>query len=196
LKDTKTGTSPPKKWMWTVENDPNLDCEVDKYVEVVPHGLLYTGNCWHPNWGGGYTIGSQTTEEFLRDGPLNHQMPDNIAADIRAYLLEYPSGGTCRLELFVRLRQPERRWLARVDASMNGSYLTTRPETTQQASNRVFAGSIPVGKHTLGLAIMTAGEPPHVYHVPAREVNGKPEETLILECEPGDVWGEAFWVDA
>ena len=56
--------APPREWSWSVARDPNLESEADRYVKLPPDGLEYTGNAWHPNRGGGYSIGFPSDEQF------------------------------------------------------------------------------------------------------------------------------------
>ena len=80
---------PERRWEWRVEFDPSLHCPTDKWVVVSSTGLVYAGDCEHPNWGGGYGIGSQTHAQFLRDGPLAEQLPEEFVTQIRDHLLQH-----------------------------------------------------------------------------------------------------------
>lgn len=82
-------TEPTKSWSWHVTEDPGLGCAADKSVTASAGGLEYSGFCYHPNWGGAYTIGAQTVAEYLERGPLAEQLPDELAAEIRTWLLAH-----------------------------------------------------------------------------------------------------------
>ncbi len=154
---------PPRKWGWYVENDPGLHCPADKVVELTPNGLAYTGECYNPNWGGGYTIGFQTCHEFMANGPLAEQMPEATAFEIRAHLEAHRTPGSAPvLTLVVRMPSPEKRWLERCDCSLDGAYLTTTPGTPQTYENRIFQSPIALGKHHFEAAFITQGEPPGI----------------------------------
>lgn len=150
---------------WYVDLDPNLQCPSHKLATRAENGISYSGDCLHPNWGGGYGIGFQTFEAFLSEGPqaLNLQMPATIEAEIRASLLAHrrPAPRTW-VELGVALPDPTRRWLERVDAALDGVTLTTLRPEGRPTHHTFFVGAVQAGSHTVGAAVITGGEPPHI----------------------------------
>lgn len=99
---------PKQAWSWFVKTEPGLGCSVDKQATALPEGLSYTGDALHPNWGGGYTIGFQTWEEFLAKGGLDG-LPEELAAQIRAHVLAH------RVEVWDHGGVPRRSWTWSVD---------------------------------------------------------------------------------
>lgn len=151
------GQVPPRSWSWYVEEDPGLGCPADKTVSLTRNGLSYVGNCYHPNWGGGYTIGSQTYDGFVNEGPLAEQMPEAMAAEIRAHVLEHRrAGGGAELMLVATIAGQG--LLERVDCSLDGAYLTTvRPSEPCRGPHVFFEGAVAAGDHAFGAAFVVPG---------------------------------------
>lgn len=181
---------PPRSWAWYVAHDEGLGCPAEKYVQLTPNGLAYTGNCYHPNWGGAYTIGFQTVEAFLAQGALSEDMPAEIAAAIRAHLeANRRPGPSTVLVVVAVLAADEPRRLARVDCHLDGVWLATPPidEAGAEATraHTLFRGAVAAGAHTVSAAFtLTAGLPRVAYAAEGRvdvEVGTTREVRLVLE---------------
>jgi len=163
-------------WHWEAPGDPSAQpsqtlggclpsCPGDVTVTLGPAGLLYTGFCCSPAYGGGYTIGAQTVAEFLDRGPLK-PLPPELVEEIRAHLTAHP-GPTATLDLVAVVADPGRR-LVRVDAELDGTWITAgRPLSRGDGDEVVFfAGSVPAGEHTVGAAFVTEGAAPNLTQSP------------------------------
>lgn len=149
-----------RSWHWYVEEDPGLRCPADKTITLGANGLSYVGDCHHPNWGGGYTIGFQTIAEFLEQGPLDEQLPAALVAEIRAWLLAHVRP-TATLELAVVVGDPGRT-LERVDARLDGDPITAHRALERGDADVFFSGAIGPGDHVLRAAFVTGGAAPNI----------------------------------
>jgi hypothetical protein len=75
-----------KTWRWDSDHRCHAYCEPDSSLVFEGSGVRYVGWCSDVGFGGGYTIGYQTIDEFLTDGPLDESMPAALVAEIAAYL--------------------------------------------------------------------------------------------------------------
>jgi hypothetical protein len=73
-------------WRWASDYRCCPGCPPDISVIFDGNGLHYAGWCSDVSFGGGYSIGSQTIDEFLTRGPLDAKMPVPLIAEIRAHL--------------------------------------------------------------------------------------------------------------
>jgi hypothetical protein len=80
----------PRSWEWFVPADRALGAPAHVTVTVSGGRLEYRGFYTDPGWGGDYDIGTQTAAAFLTGGPLDADMPDEVAAGIRAFLTPAP----------------------------------------------------------------------------------------------------------
>ncbi|GAA3751008.1 hypothetical protein GCM10022225_39230 [Plantactinospora mayteni] len=76
-----------KTWRWDSDHRCHDDCAPDSSLDFEGDQVRYVGWCSDVAFGGGYTIGCQTVEEFLTQDPLDEKMPAALVAEIRAYLL-------------------------------------------------------------------------------------------------------------
>jgi hypothetical protein len=65
------------EWHWSLTPNHWIDLKLSRT------GLVYTGTNWDCHSSGGYMAGSQTSREFVADGPMN-DMPPEIAEAVRA----------------------------------------------------------------------------------------------------------------
>lgn len=188
--DWDYGEVPPRSWTWYVPLDPHLRCPAEKTVELGRNGLSWTGDCHHPNWGGGYTIGSQTFEQFLRDGPLNEQMPATVEAELRAHLLAHRRPGPrAELCLSARVTAPGS-VLERVDCALDDVHLTTiRPDEPTAAEHVFFTGAVAPGEHALRAAFVLRGGRPALAYANdvALRVDAGQRLTARFQIGPGGV---------
>lgn len=148
---------PERSWHWRVESDPRqYGWRSDKTVDLGRNGLRYTGDVNDPSWGGGYTIGFQTIAEFLEQGPLDEQLPPELVAEIRLYLLAHPRP-VADVELVAAVAD-EGLVLERVDAELDGVWVTAGHPPAEDGT--FFAGSVAPGRHVVGAAFRTRGAGP------------------------------------
>jgi len=76
----------PRTWQWDSDHRCCADCPPDSSLVYDGGEVRYVGWCSDVSFGGGYTIGRQSVDEFLTRGPLDEQMPASLIAEIRAYL--------------------------------------------------------------------------------------------------------------
>lgn len=121
-------------------------------VEIGPLGLSWYGEDWTCLSGGGYTIGFQTVEQFLRDGPLDTHdipMPEQTREALRLRLERQVAAERALLTIDLVLadeRDFEHAWL-RLDgdtiAVLQGEGLCGG------SRHRVFEGRVMPGEHVL-----------------------------------------------
>jgi hypothetical protein len=73
-------------WRWDSDHRCCPGCPPDSSLVFEGNGVRYVGWCSDVGFGGGYTIGYQTVDEFLSQEPLDEKMPAALVAEIRAYL--------------------------------------------------------------------------------------------------------------
>jgi hypothetical protein len=138
-------------------------CPGDVTVMLGPAGLTYAGFCCAPGYGGGFTIGTQPVDEFLDNGPLR-PLPADIVDEIRAYLTGHRKA-TATLELVAMVTDPGRR-LVRVDAELDGTWITAGRPLPNGDGVAFHTGSVPVGEHHIGAAFVTEGSVPNLVQSP------------------------------
>ncbi|MFF7250636.1 hypothetical protein ACFZBU_43010 [Embleya sp. NPDC008237] len=75
-----------KTWRWESDHRCCPTCPPDSSLVYEGGEVRYLGWCSDIGFGGGYTIGVQTIDEFVTRGPLDETMPPALIAEIRAYL--------------------------------------------------------------------------------------------------------------
>lgn len=149
---------PERSWDWTVNDDPAC-FSVEKTITLGANGLSYMGWCDNPCYGGGYTIGFQTVDEFLERGPLDEQLPSALVEEIRGYLVENPRP-TAAIKL-VAVVADQGRIIEHGSAGLDGVPVTPglRPLLPGREVT-LFAGSIGLGDHVVRAGFTTRGAGP------------------------------------
>jgi len=138
-------------------------CHGDVTVMLGPAGLTYAGFCCAPGHGGGFTIGTQSVDEFLDSGPLR-PLPADTVEEIRVYVTEHRKA-TATLELVAVVTDAGRR-LVRVDAELDGAWITAARPLPKDDGAAFHTGSVPVGEHHVGAAFVTEGGFPNLTQSP------------------------------
>jgi hypothetical protein len=73
-----------RSWQWPAGCCTSADasCHGTKTISLDNNLLVYAGFCADVSFGGGYSIGCQTVDEFLENGPLSQQVPEKLVEEI------------------------------------------------------------------------------------------------------------------
>jgi hypothetical protein len=170
--------------------EPNGEAEIT--VKSTPDGLSWSGDLDNPAYGGGYTIGFQSFEEFLREGPLR-TMPEADEALLRRWVEDRLSRGGCHLD--IKLHPHTTETMDQISMSLDGIPLKGlyKPHLKAEQESLLFSGTVSAGARRLRCAVCwnhhATGQPGKVY--PHLEYEIPPETSLLLVLHVGE--HEAHW---
>jgi hypothetical protein len=94
---------------WDYSKVPKLELKwfivEDHWIDLIVEGtdIKYIGTDWTIQSGGGYMAGFQTADQFLVEGPIEHNhMPDDVKNQLTTHLKKFRIPGGCSLKIIVK----------------------------------------------------------------------------------------------